>query len=41
MAKLSTILLFLGLVTAKDHFYLDDPVVFNEHETVKVSASIC
>lgn len=31
MAKLSTLLLFLGLVTAKDHFVLDQKYITNEH----------
>lgn len=41
MANTKHLLLFLGLVTAKDHFIMDEPVVANEHAIVKASGSIC
>jgi len=41
MAKLSTLALFIGAATAKDHFVMDSPVVTNEHATVQATNGIC
>ena len=41
MANLRTLLLLLGVISAKEQFVMDEPQVKSEHARVRASGQIC